>query len=304
VDYETEQFVKIYTRDTPDFLELPLWSRCLLFELVRKADRAGRIGLGRNGLRGVAVLLRAPFEEIEPHLSRLIADKRIVYDQAEQQLIIPNHVEAQTARVPQSVRAQQYRDRKESRSDVTSRHEVSRAVTRVTQRHEPSHASRAVTLDQIDQIRLDRIEEREAPTVSESAPGVNAPSLTTSTPDAQPARPRTGAMADGCMGMTADAWRQGVASSTKATVSHLSRFEQEELQRLIDAHARDPSTGKPYTGDRLMEWVQKMAAEFAREEIENRAKGRYAGKLTPKRADQWITAHDNRRGTAAERRAS
>jgi hypothetical protein len=54
-----EQFVKVYTRDTVDWLALSYDARSLFLNLLRKVDRAGLLPLGRHGRRGVAVLLGA-----------------------------------------------------------------------------------------------------------------------------------------------------------------------------------------------------------------------------------------------------
>src|SRR5580658_6589118 len=39
--WDTERYVKLYVRDTPEFLAMSWQARCLLLELVRKVDRGG-----------------------------------------------------------------------------------------------------------------------------------------------------------------------------------------------------------------------------------------------------------------------
>lgn len=66
MDWQDERFVRLYTRDTADWLTWPWQSRALFPLLMRKADRVGRVSMGRSGLAGLAVL------------DRIVGDGRIV----------------------------------------------------------------------------------------------------------------------------------------------------------------------------------------------------------------------------------
>lgn len=154
--WEDEQFVKVYTRDTVDWLALSYDARSLFLNLLRKVDRAGILPLGRHGRRGVAVLLNA-MDLWETRLSGALAELeldgclRVDGDS----LVIPNFTAAQEARQTDRARkqAQRERDRQTAMGglSVTARdaiaqiersasHEVTPEVTR-------GHtASREVTL--------------------------------------------------------------------------------------------------------------------------------------------------------------
>jgi hypothetical protein len=71
-----ERYVRIYIRDTPDWLGLSFDAQGLYCLLNRKADRRGRIALGRLGRKGVAAILHRIdlWPRLEPALAELEAD--------------------------------------------------------------------------------------------------------------------------------------------------------------------------------------------------------------------------------------
>lgn len=177
MNYEDEPFVKIYTRDTAEWLDLPWQARGLMTEIVRKVDRSGILKVGKLGLRGVALIVRAPFEEIEASLRQLIDGERLLYREARGELIVPNHVDAQGA--TQTDAARKRRSRESARAaaigDADLGENRSRAVTRG---HEES---RAVTLDSLrsDQKSLDPLPApAESGLVAAQVPERKAPDLT------------------------------------------------------------------------------------------------------------------------------
>lgn len=125
--YEDENWIKIYTRDTPSWLALSWQARGLSLELARKFPKTtGELSLGRKGLEAIAVLVRAQWAEIAPVVQELIDDGRLVYDPARQVIIDPQHVARQTAVASDVIRKRMQRERErlplaESR-DVTPGH--------------------------------------------------------------------------------------------------------------------------------------------------------------------------------------
>ena len=106
-----ERYVKVYTRDTPDWLALGWEARALFWELLRKADRAGLLEVGKSGNRGIAALTGIPVDVVERTLSALIEDGCV--EQRGPQLLIRNYIEAQNAN--QSDRARQQKAREAAR---------------------------------------------------------------------------------------------------------------------------------------------------------------------------------------------
>jgi hypothetical protein len=141
VRWEDEAYVKVYTRDTPEFLLLSWQARCLFFELIRKVDRAGVLAVGKLGLKGVAVILRAPWEELKAPLEELVAAERIVFNADAGTVLLPSHIEAQSATQSDAARKRKSRDSARTRAsqpvggsnpdegEVTDRDRSSRDVT-------------------------------------------------------------------------------------------------------------------------------------------------------------------------------
>jgi hypothetical protein len=108
-----ERYVRLYTRDTIDWLALSFEAQGLLALLLRKADRAGLIKLGRHGKRGVAAALGHAhrWAVIGLALEELLADGVVVL--GDEALVVRNFVEAQEAQQSDAARkrAQRERDR-------------------------------------------------------------------------------------------------------------------------------------------------------------------------------------------------
>lgn len=108
--YEDEPFIKVYTRDTIDFLGLSYEARTLCVYLARHVDRAGILRVGKNGLRGVAVAIRADWEKVEGPLQELIDDGRVRFLPEPGALLIPNHIEMQSANASDPARQRKSRE--------------------------------------------------------------------------------------------------------------------------------------------------------------------------------------------------
>jgi hypothetical protein len=106
-----ERYVRLYTRDTVDWLALSFEAQALLALLMRKLDRAGLLELGKHGKRAVAVAIghAARWPVLEPALEELLADGcvRVEGDT----LVMPNFIEAQEAAMSDRQRKAEQRAR-------------------------------------------------------------------------------------------------------------------------------------------------------------------------------------------------
>lgn len=117
--WEDERWVKLYTRDTGDWLLLSFEAQGLFRLLLTKVDGAGILHLGRAGRRAVAGIVGHPhrWDLIEPALEELIQDGCVVLQG--ERLIMPNYLEAQEAKTSdkEKKRRQRERDRADALAD-------------------------------------------------------------------------------------------------------------------------------------------------------------------------------------------
>lgn len=76
LDWASEHFVRLFTRETDDDLLLSWEARAIWHELLKKFDKQGRLATKR-GVRGLAALIRLPLEVVERALPELINDGRL-----------------------------------------------------------------------------------------------------------------------------------------------------------------------------------------------------------------------------------
>lgn len=137
MDWSNEDYVRMYTRETADDLELSWEALALWRALLCKFDRAGVIQV-KNGWRSIAALTRIPFAVVELAGPELVADGRI--RETAGGFFSPNFTEAQTTSKSDKARQRDSRDRRRAHFSVTDRDGSSRYVT------EGHGASRDVTL--------------------------------------------------------------------------------------------------------------------------------------------------------------
>ncbi|MCA1833017.1 MAG: hypothetical protein ABR520_11145 [Mycobacteriales bacterium] len=165
MDWSNERFVRLYTRDTPEWLCWSWQARALWPHLIRKADRSGVIA-NKLGARGLAALVGLPVDLVEAALPDLVADGCLQDHQLG--YVIPNYIEAQET--PQSDKQRQ-RESRERRRVVTNRDSESRIVT---ERHA---VSRDVTPIRSDPIRSEDLPPARDPAVPALAPAPAQPLL-------------------------------------------------------------------------------------------------------------------------------
>lgn len=96
MDWSEERYVRLYTRDTAEWMSWPWQARALFPLLIRKADRTGAIALGKLGRKGLALLVGLPLNVVEPDLDTLVADGCV--QEHPGYVIMPNFLEAQECR--------------------------------------------------------------------------------------------------------------------------------------------------------------------------------------------------------------
>lgn len=146
MNWSDERYVRVYTRDTADWLALSFDAQALFLQLLRKVDRAGVLELGRHGLKAAAIAIgqAALWARLEPALVELLTDGCLVHNG--NRIVVPNFVEAQEAKHSDRLRQEQSREKRRFES-VTQRDTESRSVTighdlsqDVTTGHDVSHA--------------------------------------------------------------------------------------------------------------------------------------------------------------------
>ena len=106
-----ERYVRLYTRDTPDWLCLSFPAQGLFCLLLRKVSRAGVLELGKAGRRGVFIAVGHAHQAamLDPALDELLADGCV--EIAGDKLVIPNFLEAQEAEASDKARARKRREK-------------------------------------------------------------------------------------------------------------------------------------------------------------------------------------------------
>jgi hypothetical protein len=119
MDYSDERYVRVYTRDTPTMKLLRWEGRMVLFELLRKVDRAGVIDFGEEGpVEAVAAVTDIPLEHVSVGLQRLLDRGCVVVK--DRSIVVLKFLEAQES--PQSDKHRQ-RESRAKRRDL-ARHGV------------------------------------------------------------------------------------------------------------------------------------------------------------------------------------
>jgi len=143
MDWSNEEYVRMYTRETADDLELSWEALALWRAMLCKFDRSGVIPV-RNGWPSVARMVRMPEDVVGRAGPELVTDGRVRV--TKHGFVAPNFTEAQTTSKSDKLRQQASRDRRRSVAMfkvpeiIDSGHAESRAVT------ERDQESRDVTL--------------------------------------------------------------------------------------------------------------------------------------------------------------
>lgn len=132
-EHDRGEWIPWYCEDSPGWLELSLAARGAAEGISRKMGRKrGELHLGSRGLRGLAVLLRCTWEELEPAIHELTSGKhpRFVVTDDERMLIDPGHASRQLKGSTRRMFEKRAKADSEPPSQpVTERHNPSPTVT-------------------------------------------------------------------------------------------------------------------------------------------------------------------------------
>lgn len=112
MDWENEDWVKLYTRDTADLLAIGPEGRLVWYEMLRKVDRAGVIDTAGD-LEILPELLRVPIPMFEVGWARIVA--RNMVEIRPTAILIPNFDDAQRSRQSDAQRQKASRERRRAR---------------------------------------------------------------------------------------------------------------------------------------------------------------------------------------------
>lgn len=104
-----ERYVRVYTRDTGEWLALGWEAQALFLFALRKADRAGIVHAGKSRVRGLAGMTGMPLEVVERALPLLLDDGCL--QETPGGYIIPNFIAAQETPISDAQRKRDQRER-------------------------------------------------------------------------------------------------------------------------------------------------------------------------------------------------
>jgi hypothetical protein len=197
-----EDWIKLYTRDTPDFLSLSFEAQALFVLLLRKVDRAGLLPLGKRGRASIFLALGQAHRaaDLGPALDELVADGCVIVDEERRVMVVRNFAEAQTTRASDASRKRSERARDSA--------EASKSAMFGENCHAPSHdVTRGHEERRGEEKRREKRDERE-----EKIPHSPPPEPNTAGADA-PAPP-----AAGTKGKRPKVKRERVLSATSVAV--------------------------------------------------------------------------------------
>lgn len=191
MNWSDERYVRVYVRDTTDWLLWTWQARALFVLLLRKADRSGVIALGRHGVKGVVALTSIPWEVAEPALAELLEDGCL--EHRDGGLHVRNFEAAQEATASPRRRQQDWREKAS-----TFRNETSTPNAPSTPRNGTSrvngHASRCVDVasPNVDELRRGETSGDSVPycTVPYLPPYPPAPQSGVTDPESEPEKSR------------------------------------------------------------------------------------------------------------------
>ena len=133
--------MRVYTRDSGDWMALGWEAQALFVLALRKCDRAGFLSIGRAGHRGLAALVGMPADVVERALPILLADGCVVTGSEPGQLVVPNFIEAQETPQTDAQRSRERRARERDRAITKRDAGITGRVANVTTAHEDARPS-------------------------------------------------------------------------------------------------------------------------------------------------------------------
>jgi len=113
VDWTNERYVRLYTRDTDDWLVLTWQAKALFPLMLRKVDRSGFLETKRGAI-GVAAQTGLPPDVVNVGLPDLLRDGSVT--ECDGGYLMPNYIDAQEAPQSDAQRAKELRERRRDRN--------------------------------------------------------------------------------------------------------------------------------------------------------------------------------------------
>jgi hypothetical protein len=219
MDWQDERYVRIFTRDTPDWVSWPWQARALLPLLLRKVDRVGQLALGRSGVRGLAACVGIPEEVCRVGLDALVQDGAVELQGPV--VWVRNFQPAQEASMSGQARLKEHRKRKRGKL-LESGHQVKRVET---------------GRNEMKRVETGRNEMKLLPSV---------PSVPSVPKDSQPCEATASPVGDAELVFAY--WRETLrpnarvfdAKTRKAVEARLKEFSRDELKLAIDGCRASP----------------------------------------------------------------
>ena len=169
--WEDERYVRVYTRDTADWLALGWEARAVFVEIMRKCDRAGIIDLGKHGERSLAAMIGVPLDIVLRSVGLLLEDGCVIRNGSK--LVIRNFVIAQECSMSPALRSRAYRERAASEARGLPSQNVTESDASVTKR-DASVTKRDGSRDARDDSSLRTVPYRSVPcrAVEDPSPSV------------------------------------------------------------------------------------------------------------------------------------
>jgi hypothetical protein len=143
MDWQNERYVRIYTRDTRTLKLIGWEGRAVLWEVLRKCDRAGVMD-GVRTPEDLALMIDIPVETVRVALGRMVSTGAV--EITDMGLVVPNYIAAQEAKQTDRQRQRESRARRAAtaravtKRDSIASHSVTEPVDFVTSGHTASHA--------------------------------------------------------------------------------------------------------------------------------------------------------------------
>jgi hypothetical protein len=139
MDWANEEYVRVYTRETSDDLELSWQAVALWRAMLCKFDRAGLLE-AKNGWVSVAKVVRMPEDVVIAAGKELERDGRVI--RTKRGMFAPNFTEAQTVRKSDKARQRESRDRRrEEAAKTAGTDETPQTAVQVLESTEPCHTA-------------------------------------------------------------------------------------------------------------------------------------------------------------------
>lgn len=178
MNWEDENYVRLYIRKTITWKLIEWQGRCLLPLLLKEVDRSGCLDLEGTGVEGVAALVDVPLEVVKPGLAKLV--ERGVVEMHGDTLCFPKYVAAHASRQSDKLRAANSRAKRRDRAlgSVTEPVKQSRNVTESLHDSRTRHEDPQPVTHRIDQ-GIDQLRDRDPgdPTLLGEATGAGASAI-------------------------------------------------------------------------------------------------------------------------------